>query len=291
MGTGQGASLPVSLIAEMRDVEARRSKSERKLIDHILADPEAVLNTPIARLAAAVGVSEPTVNRFCRAMGARGFPDFKLRLAGELALSRPRMTRDIEPGDTGSHVASKIFEATHASLDRAHNTFDSAALERAVDTLEGARSIVLCGLGASAPVAQDAQHKLLRFKTPVVAHSDIINLRMVAVGLGKGDCLLCISYTGRTHAIIEVARLGRDAGATVIGLTTPDSPLAASCDQVLAVEGGEDTELYTPMTSRIAQLVFIDVLATALALRQGPEFAARLRAVKRSLAGTRSRRQ
>lgn len=279
----------MSLMAELRNTDARRSKSERKLIDYVLAQPEAILNTPIARLAAAVGVSEPTVNRFCRAMGAQGFPDFKLRLAGELARSRPSMTRNIEAGDATSHVAAKIFEATHASLDSAHNNLDYTALEKAVDALHDARAIVLCGLGASASVAQDALHKLLRFDTPVTAHSDIINQRVSATGLDERDCLLCISYTGRTRAIVEVAQMGRDSGATVIGLTTPGSPLARVCELVLAVEGGEDTELYTPMTSRIAQLVIVDVLTTTLALRKGPAFADRLQAAKRSLAGTRSR--
>ncbi|MBN7796795.1 transcriptional regulator HexR [Parahaliea mediterranea] len=279
----------MSLMAELRNTEARRSKSERKLIDYVLANPEAVLNTPIARLAAAVGVSEPTVNRFCRAMGAQGFPDFKLRLAGELARSRPSMTRDIEVGDAASHVAAKIFEATHASLDSAHNNLDYKALEKAVDALHDARAIVLCGLGASASVAQDAQHKLLRFDTPVTTHSDIINQRVAAAGLAEQDCLVCISYTGRTRAIVDIARMGRDCGATVIGLTAPGSALARACELVLAVEGGEDTELYTPMTSRIAQLVIIDVLVTTLALRKGSAFADRLRAAKHSLAGTRVR--
>lgn len=278
----------MTLMAEMRDTGARRSKSERKLIDFILADPEGVLSTPIARLAAAVGVSEPTVNRFCRAMGARGFPDFKLRLAGELARVHPTVTRDIEPGDSGSHVAAKIFEATHASLSSAHNHLDNTALERAVDALDRARSIVLCGLGASASVALDAQHKLLRFDTPVIAHSDIINQRMITTGLRPDDCLLCISYTGRTNAIVEIARMAGKSGATVIGITTPGSPLAQACKLVLGVDGGEDTELYTPMTSRIAQLVIIDVLVTTLALRKGPDFADHLQAVKRSVAATRS---
>ncbi|WP_206613427.1 transcriptional regulator HexR [Parahaliea mediterranea] len=279
----------MSLLAEMRDTEARRSKSERKLIEHILRAPEAVLNTPIARLAAAVGVSEPTVNRFCRAMGARGFPDFKLQLAGELARARPSMTRDIEPGDSGSHVAAKIFEATAASLASAHNALDTSALEQAVDALDRARSIALCGLGASASVALDAQHKLLRFQTPVVAHTDIINQRMLTASLQPDDCLLCISYTGRTRAITEIAQLAQNSGATVIGLTSPGSPLARACTLVLGVAGGEDTDLYTPMTSRIAQLVMIDVLVTTLALRKGQAFADHLDAVKQAVAATRSR--
>ena len=35
-------------------------------------------NSSIAALAQEAGVSEPTVNRFCRSLETRGFPDFKL---------------------------------------------------------------------------------------------------------------------------------------------------------------------------------------------------------------------
>ncbi|MFK8050074.1 MAG: transcriptional regulator HexR [Halioglobus sp.] len=277
----------MSLLAELRNAQAKRSKSAHKLTAFILEDPNAVLSMPIATLASAVGVSEPTVNRFCTGLGFKGFPDFKLNLAAALARTQPSITRDIESGDSISHVASKIFESTHASLSATQNRIDTAAIESVVDIFASSRCIVLCGLGASSSVALDAQHKLLRFETPVIAHTDLINQRMTAAGLAPGDCLVCISYTGRTGAMVEVAALGKKAGATIIGITTANSPLAKECDVTLEIEASEDTELYTPMTSRIAQLVLIDVLSTALALKKGPEFSAHLAKLKHSLKATR----
>ena len=77
-------------------------------------------------------------------------------------------------------------------------------------------------------------------------------------------------------------------GATVIGITTPDSPVAAQCKLVLGVESGEDTELYTPMTSRLAQLVLIDVLSTRWALLRGAGYSEHLRKMKQVLTDTRA---
>ena len=57
------------------------SKSERKVAEVILAAPEQAIHSSIAALALEAEVSEPTVNRFCRSMETRGFPDFKLHLA------------------------------------------------------------------------------------------------------------------------------------------------------------------------------------------------------------------
>ena len=45
----------------------------------------------------------------------------------------------------------------------------------------------------------------------------------------------------------------------------------------------EDTEIYTPLSSRIAHLVLIDVLAVGVAKTRGPKLAEQLKAVKKSL--------
>lgn len=277
----------MTLLADLADTRVKRSKSAHKLAACVVSDPESIVSMSTATLAQLAGVSEPTVNRFCTGLGFKGFPDFKLALAGELARKQPRVAQNIEPDDSTGKVAAKIFESTHATLSRAQEALSAEALHEAVDTLAGARSITLCGLGASASVALDAQHKLLRFPMPVMAHTDIINQRMSATGLGPDDCLICISYTGRTRAMIELAALAAANGARVLGITTPGSPLAMACNLVLGVEAGEDTEVYTPMTSRIAQLVIIDILVTGLALAKGEAFTDHLLNVKQSLASTR----
>ena len=278
----------MELLATLKDSSARRSKSANKLAACVLEDPEAVLGMSTAALASRVGVSEPTVNRFCTGLGLKGFPDFKLQLAAELARQQPRVARNVEPGDSASQVIAKVFEATRASLDAVQDSLDDAAIEAAVALLDGARSISLCGLGASASVAVDAQHKFMRFGLPVTAWTDVINQRVLTANLTPEDCVVCISYTGRTIAMVELAELAAASGARVIGLTAPGSPVARHCELVLAVESGEDTELYTPMTSRLVQLVLIDVLSTRWALLRGADYGPHLRQMKQVLSPTRS---
>ena len=73
----QDGNLLTALSAALPDL----NKSEAKVANAILEDPEAATRSSIAVLAAAAQVSEPSVNRFCKRFGAKGFPDFKLRLA------------------------------------------------------------------------------------------------------------------------------------------------------------------------------------------------------------------
>lgn len=275
------------LLSELRNTEAKRSKSAKRIAEYVLTDPAVVIDMSIASLAGKVGVSEPTINRFCTGLGLKGFPDFKLQLAGELARREFHVAQNIDPDDSCASVMAKIFESAHASLHTTLQNLDAGAIEQAAATLQQARSITICGQGASSSVALDAQHKLLRFDIPVIAHLDNLNQRMAATGLRDDDCLICISYTGRTIPIIEIAKMGRGAGATVIGITAAGSKLAAQCDLVLPVESGEDTEIYTPMTSRIAQLTVIDVLSTRLAMLQPDTFPEDMKRMKQSVQKTR----
>jgi hypothetical protein len=95
-----------------------------------------------------------------------------------------------------------------------------------VDLLIQARQIHFFGLGASAPVALDAQHKFFRFNLAVTAHADVLMQRMIASVAHTGELFVIISYTGRTRELVEVARIARENGASVLGLTAENSPLA-----------------------------------------------------------------
>jgi DNA-binding MurR/RpiR family transcriptional regulator len=60
-------------------------RSERKVADLVLARPDEVIHMRIVDLASAAQVSEPTVVRFCRAIGCEGFQNFKVALAQSTA--------------------------------------------------------------------------------------------------------------------------------------------------------------------------------------------------------------
>lgn len=274
----------------LEDIQSRLenlNKSERKVAEAILRDPSAATRYSIAALARAADVSEPTVNRFCRGFSATGFPDFKIRLAQSIATGTPYIGQNIEPDDSVAEFSDKIMLSTIASLDKARQALDPKALATAIDYLIQAKQINFFGMGGSASVALDAQHKFFRFNIPVMCYDDALMQRMVAAGSSVGDVVVMISYTGRTRETVEIAQLARANGATVIGITMPDSPLAAVCTVVLEVTAAEDTEVYMPMSSRIIHLSVIDILATGVTLKRGADFLGHLKKIKESLKPTR----
>ncbi|MDR5891320.1 MULTISPECIES: MurR/RpiR family transcriptional regulator [Halomonas] len=275
------------LLDRIRQRLEELNRSERKVADVILADPTAATSMSIASLAQAASVSEPTVNRFCRSFNAKGYPDFKIKLAQSLAGGTPYVSQAVEPDDSAADYTRKIFGATMAALDEALRQTDPVRIEKVVDYLIQARQLHFFGLGASGAVAQDAQHKFFRFNMPVTAYVDVLMQRMVASSCHTGDVVVVISWTGRTRELVDIARLARENGAVVLGITAPGSPLAAECTETLEVATPEDTDHYMPMTSRMIQLTLIDVLATGVTLRRGEDFLPHLKKIKDSLKSTR----
>ncbi|KAE8178694.1 MurR/RpiR family transcriptional regulator [Photobacterium carnosum] len=263
------------------------SKSERKVAEVIIASPQTAIHSSIATLAKMADVSEPTVNRFCRRLDTKGFPDFKLHLAQSLANGTPYVNRNVEENDGPDAYTAKIFESTMACLDVAKNSIDPMQINRAVDLLTQAKKISFFGLGASASVAHDAQNKFFRFNIPIVCFDDIIMQRMSVINCSDGDVVVVISHTGRTKSLVEIAQMARENGATVIGITAKHSPLERECSLSICLDIPEDTDIYMPMASRVVQMTVIDVLATGFTLRRGSSFRDNLKRVKDSLKDSR----
>ncbi|MDU6412682.1 MAG: MurR/RpiR family transcriptional regulator [Yersiniaceae bacterium] len=229
------------------------SKSERKVAEVILASPQTAIHSSIATLARLADVSEPTVNR------------------------------NVDEADSVAAYTDKIFESVMANLDHVKTTLDITAINRAVDLLTQAKKISFFGLGASAAVAHDAMNKFFRFNIPVVYFDDIVMQRMSCMNSSEGDVVVLISHTGRTKNLVELAHIARENDATVIALTSRDTPLAQEATLPLLLDVPEDTDVYMPMISRIAQLTLIDVLATGFTLRRGAKFRDNLKRVKEAL--------
>ena len=262
-------------------------KSEAKVAQVIIDDPEGAVNSSIANLAKAAEVSEPSVNRFCTNLGCKGFPDFKIKLAQSIAQGISFVGNNVNQGDSTSDLVAKIFDASIATVKATKESLDIQIVNEAIDTLAQAKKIEFYGLGASESVALDAQHKFFRLNVPVLSQVDVLMQRMSAAAMHTSDVVVFISNRGQTEALIGVAQIAKSTGATTIGITSPNTPLAEQCDIVLAVDTQDDTVHYTPTTSRLAHLVIIDVLATGVALKRGANFTDHLKRVKGALIDTR----
>lgn len=261
-------------------IQPQLRPSERKLAVYVSDAPRAVVDLSMTELAAKAGVSQPTIARFCRALGCSGFREFKIRLAQSIAPEVPAVYRDVLPDEGAAGIAAKVFDRTILALIEVRNSLSSDSVAAAIELLAGARRIEFYGAGGSGVAALDIQHKFFRLGMPSVAYSDPHTFSMSAALLGPGDVMVAVSNTGRTRDVIDAAQSARACGAAVIVITHGHSPLARLASVALMANLTEDTDIYAPMTSRISHLAIGDVLAVGVALKRGPELVDKLARAK-----------
>lgn len=259
-----------NLIRRLTDNRAQLRKSEAKVADFVLANAKDVINMRIVDLANHTEVSEPTVIRFCRAIGFDGFQSFKLQLAQQLGMGSVYTQFAVDDSDTVADLRNKVFDTTIGSLLSVRDELDPDVLETAINTIAKARRVEFYGFGASGSVASDAQHKFFRLQLSTSAYTDPHIQNMSAISLGSEDVVVAISQSGKTKALLEGVQLAMEAGATVIGLAPAGTPLNKQCTIPITVNMKEDSQASTPVSSRIAHLVVIDVLATGVARHRKP---------------------
>ena len=259
-----------NLIRRITESQSSLRKSEAKVASYVLENLDEVIEMRVVDLASKSSVSEPTVIRFCRAIGFDGFQSFKLQLAQQLGLGSVFTQFAVEDSDTVADLLNKVFDTTLGSLITVRDEINSAVLEQAIDTISNARRVEFYGFGASGSVAADAQHKFFRLQLSSAAYTDPHIQRMSAISLGSEDVVVAISQSGETQALLESVELAREAGANVIGLAPQNTSLSRLCNLAIYVNMEEDLKSFTPVSSRIAHLVVIDVLATGVARHRKP---------------------
>lgn len=259
------------------------SKSEKKVALTILDNPQLALAENITALAKNAQVSEPTVVRFCRAIGYEGWHDFKLKLAQSLAVALPGANEMLAQDDIAADLVNKICSRSINTLLDLRNHLSADAIQKALDVLLKANKIEFYGQGTSGIVAADAQHKFFRSGVPTVAYSDPHIHSIAASLLQPGDAVVAISQRGGNAALLRSVQLAKKGGADIIVLGPSGTPLAELATVLVPIDLSFNIDPYTPISARLAHLVVIDILAVGLALKRGPEFRKKMQNAQKAL--------
>ena len=277
------------------------TRSEVKIARRILAAPNDFVRASVRSAAADLGVSEPTILRFCRAIGCDGFKDLKFRLIQELALSqamtdqseratktaRATGTGAIGPGATGKDRDNdRVFDTIIEALTRTRDTLVYKDLLSSAQAIAKAGRVVVYGIGgSSAALASEVHNRLFRLNIPVMVFTDGYTQRMSAAILAEGNVALFVSSTGRPRELQESLELAKYYKATCIAITDKETPLGRDADICLHVGlAASGVEEIQPNPMRFAQLFVIDRLAYEVAAVLGEHAHLALRRMRGSVA-------
>jgi glucokinase len=266
-----GADGESAILGQIQRSRDKLSPAEKRVADHVLAHPRSALNDPIATIAKAAGVSQPTVIRFCRTLGCEGLSDFKLRLASGLTGTIPVTHTQVTGEDTMLELGVKVLGNTASAILQVRDQLNRETIDRAIDLLTAAERVDFYAVGHYRVVADDAQFKFLRFGVASGSYTDPRLQLLSANVLKPSDVAVIISSSGSIDDLLAVADTAHRRGAAVVAITAGHSPLARKADVALIVDHVEDVATHVPMVSRILHLLVIDILAVGVAMRRGAE--------------------
>ena len=244
--------------------------AEKRIADYVTQYPSQTLSLSAAGLARQADTAASAVVRFCQSLGYSGYSEFKMQLAVELSQQKPAsyMT-GVEAGDHSSTVLEKIMTANIKALQDTMARMDRKTFAAAVDLLSNANNVYIYGIGTSAGLVGELQHRLMILGISAHGYTDAVVMRLSTMNLQPGDVAVGISHSGRTMTVVDALSLAKEQGATTVCLTSYNaSPIAQTSDQVLTVFCDETQYPVEASTARIAQTAVVDALVAALSARR-----------------------
>lgn len=260
------------LLPYLRGLLPTLAPTERLIAAYVLTDPEKVISSAVAELSEAAGASVGAIVNFCQKLGLKGFAEFRIALARDLAQASL-------PGQEtqGGSPLERVFQEHAQSLKETLQLNTQATFERVAQVLEKARRIEFYAIGLSYPVAYTASCKFLLLGLQTIAQADSHIQLIGATQLKAGDVAFGISLSGTTAETIQCLQVARNNGATTVCLTNAmKAPITNHSDLCLYATPSEVMYFQAPLASRITQLAVIDALFVSLAVKHRNRTAGRL---------------
>ncbi|WP_367989319.1 MurR/RpiR family transcriptional regulator [Vibrio sp. NTOU-M3] len=254
-----------SIINKVKTLAHSANSNEQKISQFIIEHDFDLSTQSATKVGAALGISDSSVIRYAKSLGCSGFPDLKLKLA---ALS-PHMNSgtkstiyaEIGADDSAKQIIEKSKHLFTNTIDQSLSLIDAETIEQCTDIMLSANKILLAGIGSSALVAADINHKLIRSGFNVQFNQDYHTQIVQASLLKANDVLLVVSARGNTQEVLTAIEKARENGAKVISLTRyGKGKVAQVSDFVIPYSYTENHTQLGMVTPQLLQMIAFDIL-------------------------------
>ncbi len=238
--------------------------TEHKVLDAILENPEAILQSTSTMAAQQIGVSQSAVSRFCQKVGYENFGDFRMNLMLSLSSSTPSL-HEGEGHDPIDYLCD-MMRATNESLK-------DGTPEKLTERILTAENVYTAGAGLSSPPALMLSMELLKYKVPCYYMQS--GQEMIYMHVAEPDDLIVIfsSKNDTQRLLLNVIQEKTPAKRPYTVMVTHNSshPLRKMVNELIVLPTWQ-TERYPvyiePMTSMLA---FCSILMVEVSKRIGTD--------------------
>lgn len=244
--------------------------AHQRMAHYVLDNLFRAATMRIDEFATAVNVSVATANRFARALGFEGYPQFRAELVrGFEATLAPveRLRDELARPTTVAEVFAAALDDGARNLEATRRALDADSCERAVAAILAAERVYVMGFGASGFLAGLLQHGLEMHCRMVTAVSTVGGASHAARQLFKlqpEDLVIAIAFPRYVADTMLLAQRVKAHRGKLLALTDgPTSPLAPLADIALYANAGNRLSANSDATV----LALIEALCGAVAYR------------------------
>lgn len=247
------------------------TRKQRSLARVLLASPHSIAFSSAQSLGSQAGVDGATVVRFCRLLGYQGLNDIKDRLAAEM----PRVltaAEKIQEELRGPYRETKADEAPAdhiyrqdvANIEKARALNSPAEIERAVDVLSGAETVLILAGGLTGGLAATFGYMLGMIGIRAVVPTSDVASMLEAARIHKNDAVVAISFRRYVAWPIRIFELASARTRRTLAITDSVASLVAKHAKVSLITPTQAREI---SNSFVAPMSMLNILTTSLVLR------------------------
>ena len=186
----------------VRKFEYKLNDTDDQIIEYISSHKEIVINQSIQVLAANVYTAPNTIVRLSKKLDYDGFSQLKIQLKEEI------------------YSKENIEDSLYLYIKKTYEIMDEQKLKQISKIFGKANQIMSYGIGDTVPFVESM---VRRFKNMGVRisfqHHRHEVVEDIATIFRKGDVVFLISISGESQQVLEIAKLAKAKGITVISLT------------------------------------------------------------------------
>lgn len=253
--------------------------SERKLADITLSKLSNLASYSATELAAESDVSKATAARFFRRIGYPNFSQARRQARAEAHLASPLYaSAGVDFKEQPSDALSRHIAVDIRNLTETFQLQNAASLEKAAQTIAGARRVRVVGMRNGHFVALYAAYLLAQLREGVAPlPTSAMTLAEDLASLGDDDVLLVVDFRRRAAMLRAVVEAGRAAKASLVFLTGAGMATLSRPGDVVINCLTEGSSLFDSYATAVS---LVNFLGTSVARELGPSGRSRLQAIE-----------
>lgn len=228
------------------------TEREKDIAEYILTHPENIAEMSSRELGYETFTSAASVTRFCRKLGMKGFPEFKIQFVSELKtdiLEEDQEKVLMSERENAVTIMRKVTRIQEQAVKKTQKELSFAQLLRISRMIAEAKTVDFYAYDTNVHLAQYGCALFFHAgkRSAVYSATNIQGLH--AIMKPDRNVAIVLSHTGKNKRLVEIEKLLKRSGTKVIAITSDKNEIIGRhADEVIVAAGlGKVEEFWTSM--------------------------------------------